>query len=233
MAGFSSSGFYPTKRGNPCPICSNTSGDCRETDSDLVLCHSYIDAGSAPTGWKWIDQTTNQLWGKFFPSNNDNDNSGWQIRQEENNRNRQQNQANRQKKYADGLTIQERDTNARKLLRQCPLLPADRDNLLARGIPAQQHEYFGSIYRGKVVVGINEKFPGIFTLRAGGQSIRLGKDINAGILCPAFSPDGLIIGFQVRASHEVEGGGKYRWLKSNYSSHLQNGELGTINLNPY
>jgi hypothetical protein len=95
--------------------------------------------------------------------------------------------------------------------------------LVARGIPENLLHLFGSVYRGKVVLGISQKFPGIFTLNGGGQSVLLAPDINSGILCPVFSSDGLIIGFQIRVADATNN--KYRWLKSGYSSHLQNGEL--------
>jgi hypothetical protein len=218
MAGFK---FKPTKRGNPCTICGDTSGDCRD-NGELLLCHSFIDGGSAPAGWKWIGQTKDGLWGKFLPSTNS-DGSSWQDRIEERNQQRQQAQADRQRKCDGGLSLQERDINARKLLKQCPLTPKDKAALIARGIPENLLHLFGSVYRGKVVLGISERFPGIFTLRGGGQSVLLARDINSGILCPVFSPDGLIIGFQVRVNGATDN--KYRWLKSGYSSHLQNGEL--------
>jgi len=220
-SGFSNSKLKPTKRGNPCPICSDTSGDCRD-GGERILCHSFIDGGAAPSGWKWLKQSTNGLWGVFISSANSDD-SNWQDQIEERNRQRQQDQADRQKKYADGLTLHERNSNARKLLKQCPLTSQDKSALVARGIPENLLHLFGSVYRGKVVLGISQKFPGIFTLNGGGQSVLLAPDINSGILCPVFSSDGLIIGFQIRVADATNN--KYRWLKSGYSSHLQNGEL--------
>ncbi len=217
MSGFS---FTPTKRGNACPICTDAKGNCRETGEDVIFCHSFID-GNVPS-WKYLGMSKCGVWGMFLPEGSDNGN--WQDAQDRRNQQRQQRERDRQAKHSDGLTIVERDANARKLLQQCPLRQEDRANLIARGIPAEQLQYFGSVFRGKLVLGISEKFPGVFTLREGGQAIALAKDINSGILCPSFSPGGLITGFQIRVSHEVDAN-KYRWLKARYSSHLINGEL--------
>jgi hypothetical protein len=221
--GFSNK-LKPTKRGNACTICGDTSGDCRD-GGEILFCHSFIDGGAAPSGWRWTKQSSNGIWGVFVPTQNSDDDRSWQDRIAERNRQREQEQAERQQKYAGGLPLQERDANARKLLKQCPLTAKDRAALLARGIPANQLQFFGTVYRGKVVTGIDPKFPGIRYFQRGGQFVHLPKNFNAGILCPAFSPDGSIIGFQIRASHTVNDG-RYRWLwQAGFSSHLNNGEL--------
>ena len=43
----------PTNRANPCPICSDISGDCRHGEDNLILCHTYIDGGVDASGYEF------------------------------------------------------------------------------------------------------------------------------------------------------------------------------------
>ena len=56
--------FISVSRRNPCPVCENTSGNCRTTDGDLILCMTHD--GALP-GWHYLGQSKDYLWGKYLP----------------------------------------------------------------------------------------------------------------------------------------------------------------------
>lgn len=51
-----------TNRRNPCPICSDIKGKCRTSGESFTLC---MESREAPSGWKFIGETKDRLWGKF------------------------------------------------------------------------------------------------------------------------------------------------------------------------
>lgn len=58
--------FTPTRRGNNCPICGDSSGDCRIVD-EIVLCHSSVDTDAGIAGWKYLHADKSQVWGVYVP----------------------------------------------------------------------------------------------------------------------------------------------------------------------
>jgi hypothetical protein len=61
--------FKPTNRNNPCEVCGNTSGHCKITDTELLLCADILDSGSTPDGWRFLGLTKGGgQWGKIVPS---------------------------------------------------------------------------------------------------------------------------------------------------------------------
>ena len=60
--------FQASSRRNPCPVCGGTSGKCRSTDAELVLC---MEHDHDVPGWKYLGQTKDYLWGKFIPEGDD------------------------------------------------------------------------------------------------------------------------------------------------------------------
>jgi hypothetical protein len=56
--------FTPTRRGLDCPLCADTTGDCRII-GDLVLC-SHVHGDTAP-GWKWLGEAAINRWHKYVP----------------------------------------------------------------------------------------------------------------------------------------------------------------------
>ena len=56
--------FFPVSKRIPCPVCENTSGKCRTTDGDLILCMTHD--GALP-GWHYLGQSKDYLWGKYLP----------------------------------------------------------------------------------------------------------------------------------------------------------------------
>ena len=70
----------PTKKSNPCPVCSNISGKCRTQDnSPIVLCGNLGD-GDAPTGYRYVRPSSN-FWNIFAPDTDSSDD--WQTRLEQ------------------------------------------------------------------------------------------------------------------------------------------------------
>ncbi|NJL52535.1 MAG: hypothetical protein HC930_10525 [Hydrococcus sp. SU_1_0] len=60
--------FFPTKVNNPCPICADTSGDCRTNQDDsLILCHGFIEQDSGVAGYKFQKTSANGVWGVHIP----------------------------------------------------------------------------------------------------------------------------------------------------------------------
>ncbi|MGB3691615.1 MAG: hypothetical protein WA999_02725, partial [Spirulinaceae cyanobacterium] len=57
----------PTNRANPCPICSDISGDCRHGEDDLILCHTYIDGGVDAPGYEFKKAGPSGIWGVYAP----------------------------------------------------------------------------------------------------------------------------------------------------------------------
>lgn len=66
----------PTKKSNPCPVCSNTSGKCRTQDA-LVLCGN-LGNGDAPIGYRYV-RPSSGIWEMFAPDTQSDD---WQTRLE-------------------------------------------------------------------------------------------------------------------------------------------------------
>ena len=53
---------------NPCPVCDGITSDCRKPrDSDIILCHHFIDTQSGTPGWKFIKPTNDRIWGIHAP----------------------------------------------------------------------------------------------------------------------------------------------------------------------
>ena len=65
--------FSPTKHYRPCQVCGDTSGDCRESDSGLILCTSVSSKSDSPLGWTFTGMTQNGRWGMIAPSRADDD----------------------------------------------------------------------------------------------------------------------------------------------------------------
>lgn len=209
--------LIPTRHHNPCPICGDTSGDCRTKD-DLILCHSFIDGGEGNQTHHYLRSTKDCIWGIFVPRQE-------KTTKAERDRYRLIQQAKRQerlereeRKFSQGLTREERDIAIRRLA-TVGLLSKHREQLQQRGLTNQQikESLFFSVYpRMAVPVGVSEKLPGVDN-----GAIATNK---TGYACVAFDHQGQAIGFQIR-DEEQEAKNKYTWAKGIFSSHLQTGEL--------
>ncbi|MBW4611451.1 MAG: hypothetical protein KME22_30745 [Hassallia sp. WJT32-NPBG1] len=63
--------FTPTRAFNPCQICSDTSGKCRETES-VLLCMNITTDVSDPNNFKFIGLTKDRLSVKFVSDDEQN-----------------------------------------------------------------------------------------------------------------------------------------------------------------
>jgi len=221
--------FTPTRRGNPCKICGDTKGKCRETDS-ILLCMSFTDAWSASAipGYKFIGSTKDGLWGKFV----EDDGQNWTQQQREEWRRdielkRQQRAASEAQRRSQSLPAKERDRLYQNLLNQLTLHPNDRADLERRGLTPEQIVAggFRSVEQWqKLSEELFYQLPGV-------NLDGLSLNTQPGYLCPIRDIDGLIVGFQLRLRH-AEQGGRYRWLTgatrkrpNGPTPHLPNGEL--------
>jgi hypothetical protein len=220
--------FIPTKRGNPCAICGDISGKCREVESTL-LCMTEVDAMSAAVpGYKFIGQTKNGFWGKFVTDQGQSwtqtQRQEWRQQQE---RIQQQRAAEEAKQRTESLPPTERDRLYRQLLDQLTLHPVDREDLQRRGLSDEQIAVggFKSVQQWQSLeTELSHRLPGV-------SLDGLSLNTQSGYLCPIKDLDGLIVGCQVRL-RDADDGGRYRWLSSatrkrpnGPTPHLSSGEL--------
>ncbi len=223
-----SKGFIATRRGNPCQACGDTTGKCRETTSTL-LCMTFTEAAAALPGLKFLGRTKDDRWGKWIEATG----QEWSDAQREQwRRERQQLQAQRAQaeaqRRAAALPALERDRYYQQLLDQLSLHPADRTDLLRRGLSDEQIRHWGikSVEPWQQLdQALPHTLPGV-SLSGGGLNVA-----GAGYLCPIRDVNGLLVGCQIRL-RVADAGGRYRWLTSatkkrphGPTPHLPNGEL--------
>lgn len=216
-SGFSQSKLKPTKRGNPCPICSDITGKCREGES-LHLCMETLDGHATPSGFKFVGQSKDGMWGLFIEDNghqqSEREREQWQREQAA----KQREQAlEAERRNAASMPAIERDRHYRTLLGQLTLNATDRADLTRRGLSDQQIEAGG--YKSveqwqRLSSPLPNTLPGV---SLDGRSL----NTQAGYLTPIFDKDGLIVGCQVRARGGSKGD-RYRWLTS-HTKHRPNG----------
>ncbi|WP_414587027.1 hypothetical protein [Scytonema sp. PCC 10023] len=205
----------PTRRHNPCQICGDIKGKCREA-GDLLLCMNITDAYSAPSEFKFLGLTKNSLWGKFVVRNKQ------EISFEERSERRRQREATKkaeqEARAKTALSLSERDQATRTLHKHLGLSTKHRQELQNRGLNDATIDagYFFSVAPGDdLPFGIPANYPGA---KNGKLSVA-----GTGFACPAWSVNGEVIGWQLRLDDATDN--KYRWAKGNVSSHLANGEL--------
>ena len=224
---YTSTRFTTTKRGNPCPICSDSTGACRES-GNLTLCMWVAD--DVP-GFKNLGRTKDGLWSKYVIDDGRDRNwtqqqkQDWQAQQ----RAIKDQRASAEKlAKANSLDLITRNREYRKLLNQLPLNSVDRADLTRRGLTDEQIKLglYASVKKWqKFSSPINHQLAGV---NLDGKSLNV---FDAGYLIPVFDADGLIVACQIRL-RQSEDGSRYRWLTSatkkrpnGASSHLPNGDL--------
>ncbi len=222
--------FTPTRSNNPCPICDNTSGKCRTTDTKIVLCMTFADAfnqANAPD-YKYLHTTKDGLWGVYVPeadrNYSDAEREQWKRQREAI---KAQRVSEEQQQYSKRLDAIARDREYRKLLDQLTLSHTDRKDLVKRGLTAEQIErgMFRTIGTNqKLARSVDPQLPGI---NADGRSLNVSS---YGYLIPIPDVEGHLIGSQERKRNSDSG--RYRWLTSiskkrsdGSTPHLPNGEL--------
>lgn len=217
-----SKGFITTRKQNPCPLCRDTKGKCRETEA-LHLCMAFTEAYDSVPGFRFLGQTKDGLWGKWIAD----DSLTWTEDQRQDwQRQREQRLALEQKQRAGSLDATERDRHYQTLLAELSLHPADRVDLHRRGLTDAQIETWGVKSVGQWQPLLRE-----FPLDLPGISLS-GRSLNTpgeGYLCPIRNVEGLLVGFQIRLR---QGDTRYLWLTSaskkrthGPTPHLPHGEL--------
>ncbi len=208
--------FTPTNRHNPCPICEDTSGKCRQhRDGELHLCMTYADArlGEIHNGHKCVKQAKAGNWACFKIDNtqewSEQQRLEWQIR----NQQRRQLQAKEDgERRRRSLSEKQRHEQYTRLLGELSLHPDDRADLVRRGFAHEEIELAGfkSIQRyQRLQSRYSELLPGI----SRGDRLIIADE---GYLCPVRNADGLIVACQVRLrTLPTTETNRYRWLSGN------------------
>ncbi|HEY9772144.1 MAG TPA: plasmid replication protein, CyRepA1 family, partial [Coleofasciculaceae cyanobacterium] len=218
--------FTPTNHRNPCPICQDTRGDCRTTEDNLILCHSFIEQDSGIAGWKWTKASSNGVWGVHVRDR------GKDFNPEQYERylaHKKAQQRNKKQFLADNaLDADGRDKAIRKLDRNIGLSDRHRQDLKNRGLSDAKIEagLFLSIDPWKQFdLDLPENLPGIHY-----KGDRFATK-DTGYACVIFDKQGRALGWQLRVEGAT-GGNKYKWAKGTFSSHLPNGELPITIIKP-
>lgn len=212
--------LHPTKLSNQCPICSDTSGKCRQGDR-IILCMNNATGQDSVAGYRYIKSTKNGLWGEYVEDTNQ---PAYSVVERDNRRVERAKQAlELQLERANSLSIAERDRAYRDLLNQLVLDECDRQNLLNRGLTNEQIKTIGYKSVQKWQKLTNRLNPRLAGVHSSGDSLTVSGD---GYLIPIANPDGLIIGLKLRLRDAIKGN-RYLWLKSSESitAHLPSGEL--------
>ncbi|MEM9272356.1 MAG: hypothetical protein AAGA80_05255 [Cyanobacteria bacterium P01_F01_bin.143] len=202
-----------------CPVCGGERKDCRSLDrpNGITQYHCRTDNPNPDFELKKPDQLG---FGIYFEkaeldAQSQQQKEDWIRQRRAEKKAREEREA---KEYAEGLPVELRDREFRKVLSQLSLNPNHRADLERRGLTPKQIEkgMFRSVSKDGTFLNtlISQYLPGAWDW---GKSFKSPVD---GYLCPILNDNGSIIGCQVR----VDGGG-YVWLKTKKSSHLQNGEL--------
>lgn len=216
----------PTKQSNPCEVCDDTSGKCRQGKQDPTYfqCMTYADTakGVIENGFKCIGQIKNGLWAAFKPDNSQEWTEQQRLEWKRQNQQRQKQKAKEnERRRRQSLSAIERDRGYRQLLAELTLHPDDRADLVRRGFTDAQIELSGfvSVKAYQRLQGrYSELLPGIVS----------GKVIttNDGYLCPVRNSEGLIVACQVRLRRLPEGDkNRYRWLSTKEQTLQIDGEL--------
>jgi hypothetical protein len=134
------------------------------------------------------------------------------------------------KDRAQLLSVTDRDQEIRKILGQLTLNSNHREDLKRRGLSDEQIEagMFRSVspYQ-KLQTAVSSNLAGV-SIDTNGRSL---TNTESGYICPVWSSNGLMIGWQLRLDN-TEDNGKYKWPTSSWrkrpngpTSHLQNGEM--------
>lgn len=206
--------LVPSNKNNPCPICEDATGKCRQgqEDPDYWQCMLYADArkGEIHNGFKCIGHTRDRLWGQFklvtSQEWSDQQRLDWQR---ENQRRQQQKAKADDERRRRSLSAEERHEQYTQLLGELSLHPDDRADLVRRGFTDVQIELCGfkSIERYQRLQSCySELLPGV----SRGDRLIMA---NAGYLCPVRNIDGLIVACQLRLrTLPTTESSRYRWL---------------------
>lgn len=203
-----------TKRDNPCPVCEDTTGNCRQskTDADYWQCMSYADAkkGDIIGQFKCIGHTRDRLWSQFKLDNTqewcDERRREWQV---ENQRRQQEKAKMNVLRRQRSLSVEQRHEQYTRMLSELTLHPDDRADLLRRGFTPDEIELCGFKSIGRYQQ-LESQFNGLLPGVSRGNRLIIR---NEGYLCPVRDVDGLIVACQLRLRIlPTAESGRYRWL---------------------
>ena len=232
---------YGWIRGIDCPVCGGERKDCRQSErTKLISCRvrdaaprDYIYVGEDAIGfgmWQHVDDRATWLKEQRQMSEFERE----QRRLEHLRIDREREKAEKEK-YAQSLSVEERDLEIRKILNQLFLWPSHQKSLRDRFKVVKleikeidrliaQARYKSVRQWQKLDHPVRDQLAGV---RLGGLSLLVPGD---GIVIPVRNEKGLYTGLQVRLDNPT-GGNKYVWLAGERkranrpSSKLQNGEL--------
>ncbi len=205
--------FTPTQRGNPCPICENQSGKCRQhRDGEIYLCMICADArqGEIQNGFKCLKSDGGKGWSTWKLDNSQEWTEQQQLEWQQRNEQRWRLQATEdEQRRRRSLSANQRHEQYTQLLGELSLHPDDRTDLIRRGFTHEQIELSGfkSIERyQRLRSQFSELLPGV----SRGERLIIRDE---GYLCPVRNADGLIVACQVRLRALPPGeNNRYRWL---------------------
>jgi len=187
--------FLPTRRDRPCPVCGDTSGDCRSAD-ELLLCMKQPDGGVPGFLYLGLDRKQG-LWGLYRPA------AGADPRPRRLPARRQptaatlsaaaRDRAYRKIHHALGVS----ESHRRKLERERGLTRTQIDWAIAQG-------WLTSWQRGADVGTVPEDLAGVEPTT--GHLVG-----STGLAIAALDSDGHIVGYQIAPDR---GRAKYVWLSS-------------------
>jgi hypothetical protein len=174
--------------------------------------------GEIINGFKCVNPCGKDAWGSTWLEASDDENYSPELAQKYR-KQREKDERRHQAFLRSGLKRGERDLNFRRLCEGLGLSQEHRRALQARGLSNEailKGAFFSAIPGQFIPKGIDPKTPGI----SFGGKLAIGQ---SSLACPAFDPQGNLIGYQFRLDEAADN--KYRWLKGKHSSHLCNGEL--------
>jgi hypothetical protein len=184
--------IQPTNKRNECPVCGDNKGKCRTTDTELILCMNTLDKSSTPDGWKFLGLTKGGgQWGRIVPIGQPASGNFTALRQQ-----REAERAAVETARLARLKPKDiRDAEYRHQVANCPILEADRADLMRRGLNDEDLARLTPINDGR-----------------------------GGYTTPIRDKDGLMVGGQIRSNNVAEGG-RYRWATTGKNQLPETGEL--------
>jgi len=208
----------PTHKNNPCPVCGNTTGDCRTLPDETIFCFGESSAkkGDVINGFICV-KGANGHTATFKPDNreewSEEKRQEWERRKIERQRATEE---ERRRRLENELPAAQRDKYYRNILEQLTLDEDHLKNLLDRGFSSDQiaKDGYKSVQAWQPVnIHIPEWQRVNFPLNLPGLLPNHRLNVHArGILCPVFNQEGLIVALQVRLNDSENG--RYRWLTS-------------------
>lgn len=205
----------PTNKSNPCLVCENANGKCRQgkEDQNYWQCMTYADAnkGEVVGGYKCIGHTRDKLWGQFKLDNTQEWSEERRREWQSENQRRKVAQARvDEQRQQQSLSAVERHQQYTKLLAELTLHPDDRADLITRGFTDAQITLSGfkSINRYQQLQSqYSSLLPGV---NSTGTRLIIQEE---GYLCPIRNTEGFIVACQVRLrSLPTTETPRYKWL---------------------